>query len=143
MKSYNLGPIKVDPSRRNEVSFDEISFGVEQMSITDEKVYGYPRVSELLNIVQKREGNDVREFYKFNGVLEGRQMIRLRVLQLSNEGSTHRRVALNIITQIADLGGLYAFIMLFFTSLYYFFASPLRNLHLAVSFNSMKNQICR
>ena len=69
-----------------------------------------------MNIVETREGLDLKEFYKYNGDMEGRQIIRLRMLQISNEGETHLRIATNLITAIANLGGLYAFIMLLFAS---------------------------
>ena len=46
-------------------------------------------------------------------------------------------------TAIADLGGLYAVTMAIFAVIYWVLAEPYRELHLAVSFNRMKNQICR
>lgn len=98
MTSYNYGPIKVLPERRNEVCFDEISFGVSMVSIIDSKWSGKPRENKFMNIVQTREGVDLREYYKFNGIIQDRLMIRLRVLQLSNEGETHEREAMNIVT---------------------------------------------
>ena len=46
-------------------------------------------------------------------------------------------------TAIAELGGLYAVTMAIFTTVYWIFAEPFRDLHLGVSFNQMKSQICR
>ena len=47
------------------------------------------------------------------------------------------------ITAVADLGGLYAVTIAMFSVFYWFFVESYRDLNLAVSFNKMKNQICR
>ena len=60
----------------------------------------------------------------------------------SNEGEIHQRIRTKLITSVADLGGLYALLMAIFAAVYWLFVEPYRDLHLAVSFNKMKNQIC-
>ena len=58
---------------------------------------------------------------------------------LSNESEIHERVRVKLFTAVADLGGLYALLMAIFSVFYWFFVEPYRDLHLAVSFNKMKN----
>ena len=67
----------------------------------------------------------------------------MRNVVLSNERSIHERKRVKLVTAIAELGGLYAVTMAIFTTVYWIFAEPFRDLHLGVSFNQMKNQICR
>ena len=52
-------------------------------------------------------------------------------------------MAKNLIAALANIGGLYSIIFLLLTAVYHFFGEPFRNLHLALSFNQMKNAICR
>ena len=61
----------------------------------------------------------------------------------SNESENYERIRIKFIASVADLGGLYALLMAIFAAFYWLLAEPFRNLHLAVSFNRMKNQICR
>ena len=69
--------------------------------------------------------------------------IYMRHVVLSNERSIHERKRVKLVTAIAELGGLYAVTMAIFTTVYWIFAEPFRDLHLGVSFNQMKSQICR
>ena len=64
-------------------------------------------------------------------------------MHLSPESEIHERKRVKLLTAVADLGGLYALLMAIFATFYWVFVEPYRDLHLAVSFNKMKNQICR
>jgi hypothetical protein len=48
-----------------------------------------------------------------------------------------------LIGALGNLGGLYSLTLFILTGIYHFLGEPFRNLHLALSFNQMKNAICR
>lgn len=62
---------------------------------------------------------------------------------ISPEGEKHERIRANLIEQLSNLGGLQGVLLSFFAVAYYIFQEPFRDLHLAVSFNQLKNQIFR
>jgi hypothetical protein len=58
---------------------------------------------------------------------------------MSSEGNTFNRVINNFIKNLADVGGLYTIACFIFAAIYWFFAKPMQDLHLALSFNKLKN----
>ena len=74
---------------------------------------------------------------------EDKRIIFHQVFINSNEREIHERIRTKIISEIANLGGLYAVTIAIFMLIYWLIVEPYRDLHLAVSFNRMKNQICR
>ena len=62
---------------------------------------------------------------------------------MTNESEIHERIRTKFITSVADLGGLYALLTAIFSIIYWIIAEPSRDLHLAISFNNMKNKICQ
>ena len=70
---------------------------------------------------------------------EDKRTIFQQVFTNSNEREIHERVRTKVVSAIADLGGLYAVTIAIFMLIYWLLVEPYRDLHLAVSFNRMKN----
>ena len=102
-----------------------------------------PRETEFGNFIKMDEMFIYYDwpFYDIN--FDNRNTIYWCDFMLSDEAVIHERVRVKFVSAIGDLGGLYAVTIAIFAAIYYFFAEPYRKLHLAVSFNRMKNQICR
>ena len=113
-----------------------------QLTIDDSTLWPNPKVTEFGNF----KGNDeifvTYEDLNFPELWTKSELLFNVNIVLSEESEIHERVRNKFITAIADLGGLYAVTMAIFAIVYWFFAEPYRDLHLAVSFNKMKNQIC-
>ena len=113
------------------------------MIIDDSLFFSNPREKVFANLIDQIYLFIKYDSFRDENPLKYEKLIYVNMFSLSNEVEIHERVRTKFVTAIADLGGLYAVVMAIFASIYWLFVEPFRNLHLAVSFNRMKNQICR
>ena len=117
------------------------------LTIDDSVFWPNPRTTEFLKFIK-----GYTRFFEFSSFLVWKDepwhenllnTVYTQSLLYTNESEIHERKRTKFVAAVADLGGLYALLMAIFATMYWLFAEPFRDLHLAISFNRMKNQICR
>ena len=126
----------------------EVFFQKNKLRIDDSTIWPEVRETEFGNF--KFNKQFFTEFDNFDFLPDKvfferdlKRSIQAHIIVMTNESETHERIRTKFITSVADLGGLYALLTAIFSIIYWSIAEPSRDLHLAVSFNNMKNKICR
>ena len=139
VKSFDQEPIGVND--QDLIKSTDLYFGLNKVIIDESVFYSEPREMEYLSLVSTHKSMSRK--FELLDELNGRRIIDLKFLMMSNEGEKNKKTAKNLIGALGNLGGLYSLTLLILTGVYHFFGEPFRNLHLALSFNQMKNAICR
>ena len=139
VKSLDQEPFGVND--QDLIKSTDLYFGLNKVIIDESVFYSEPHEMEYLSLVSTQKSISRR--FELLDELNGRRIIDLKFLMMSNEGEKNKKTAKNLIGVLGNLGGLYPLTLLILTGVYHFFGEPFRNLHLALSFNQMKNAICR
>ena len=151
-KSDNWGPLEgLYEKREDGFNLGTIFFNKNKLTMDDQWLYPNVRETEFGNFINYR-----KMFIKYSAFdfmpddepqfvwkKDFKRTIFDQQITISNEYETHERMRVKFIASISDLGGLYALLVAIFAVIYWIFAEPFRDLHLALSYNQMKNQICR
>ena len=139
VKSLDQEPFGVND--QDLIKSTDLYFGLNKVIIDESVFYSEPHEMEYLSLVSTQKSMSRK--FELLDELNGRRIIDLKFLMMSNEGEKNKKTAKNLIGALGNLGGLYSLTLLILTGVYHFFGEPFRNLHLALSFNQMKNAICR
>ena len=85
----------------------------------------------------------MREAYNWTeSGLDETDVIYMRYLMMTKEGSVSTRNAAPVATEAAEIGGFYYAVLAMGYFLCYIFIQPFRDLTLAIAFSRMKSQVC-
>ena len=89
----DLNTINIDTEQRENGIFQyfDYYFGLNEVYVIENKWAQKWHGGTFMNILLRNQGMEQLDNFKLNGDLEGRKIVRLNFLQMSNEGEIHRR----------------------------------------------------
>ena len=125
------------------LQFEEISLGLDRVIIDDYTILlNMGREMEFINIIKTREATDSRTHYKsIDGSEVERHLIVTKLLVMLDTGKEHERVAIKLINEFAEVGGLTEIFYITAWAFYLFISQPFSDLKLATSFNKLMGRI--
>ena len=89
---------------------------------------------KFINFMKLRKLDDLASLFTFKPGVEDREIIKVYMITLGNQGTYYTRMIKSFINEMAIIGGLSRTLFYGFLVLTIFFVKPFKNLRLAVSF---------
>ena len=140
LNSVSYGPIVISKMMRdNFIKVDELSLSQHHLEFNDDPMMmTRPRDLSYLNIDTVRPLNELRKSFEKDG--GSSEVIKMFVLQLSNERFEHIRNIRSIADVLVDVGGLSNVIFSCLGLLYTTFGQPFRDIELGVALQKLKEK---
>jgi hypothetical protein len=145
MKEVQFETIKVDPDyKEGEIMGDELWFGLNTVEINDKNIFADYRKGEFVNMIHEVDFTNRRNAYNFEYTeITGDDVIFIRNLMTTNEGSFYQRVVTPLVDEISAVGGLFYPLLTIGFVASFIVVDPFRKLDLAIAFSELKKNICQ